>query len=170
MSIFFIADMHINEEDIIHYESRPYTTVDSMNYDILLKWNDIIKNNDIVYVVGDVGVDVDKYIKQLNGVKYLIKGNHDVKSNQYYRDIGFEEVYDHPIILDNFWIVSHEPMYINNNMPYANIFGHVHNNPMYKTCSSRSYCVSVERIDYKPISFDKIKKAIQLENQKLKKK
>ena len=41
-------------------------------------------------------------------------------------------------------------------MPYANIFGHVHNSPIYKTYSKQHYCVSVERINYMPISFEEI--------------
>ena len=51
-------------------------------------------------------------------------------------------------------------MYVSEQTPYANVFGHVHNNPMYKTISSRSYCVSVERIGYRPIEFSEVKKAV----------
>ena len=45
-----------------------------------------------------------------------------------------------------------------------NIFGHIHNNPMYLTVSSRSYCVSIERNGYKPICFDYIKERVRKEN------
>ena len=100
-------------------------------------------------------------MKQLNGKKILIKGNHDIKDNNSYRMSGFAEVYELPVILDEFWIMSHEPMYVNENMPYANVFGHVHNNPMYRTVSPQSYCVSVERIGYTPILFEDVKRAVQ---------
>ena len=50
------------------------------------------------------------------------------------------------------------------NMPYANIFGHVHANPIYKDFSEQSFCVSVERINYTPVSFDEIKRVIAEEN------
>ena len=72
------------------------------------------------------------------------------------------EVIEHPIIVDDFWIFSHEPMYVSEQMPYANVFGHVHNNPMYKTVSSRSYCVSVERIGFMPIDFEVVKQAVRM--------
>ncbi len=45
-------------------------------------------------------------------------------------------------------------------MPYANLFGHVHANPIIKDLSSQHFCVCVERIDYTPVEFDFIKKAI----------
>lgn len=50
---------------------------------------------------------------------------------------------------------------VQTNMPYANIFGHVHNSPVYKTYSSQHYCVSAERIDYTPISMEHIIRKIK---------
>lgn len=50
-------------------------------------------------------------------------------------------------------MLSHEPLYINRNMPYANIYGHVHGNMTYQSITSQSACVSVERIKYTPIEF-----------------
>lgn len=43
-------------------------------------------------------------------------------------------------------------------MPYANIFGYVHNSPMFKTYSRQHYCVSAERIEYTSISLEDIQK------------
>ena len=161
--IYFIADTHFSEENIMRYENRPFADVTEMNDELLFRWNGVVSQDDEVYVLGDFGADGQEkcILRQLNGKKYLIKGNHDVKSNQYYRDAGFEEVYDHPIIIRDFWILSHEPLYMNRNMPYANLFGHVHDSPIIKTCSGYHYCVSVERINYTPISFEDIISAVQ---------
>ena len=90
----------------------------------------------------------EEILSKLNGTKHLIKGNHDVKSNEYYRAAGFKEVYDLPVLFKNFWILSHDAIYVNQNMPYANLFGHVHNNPIIKDYSSQHFCVSVERIRF----------------------
>lgn len=116
--------------------------------------------------MGDFGANGQEkeILAQLNGRKFLVKGNHDIQTNQYYRDCGFIEVYDYPIIFKDFWILSHEPLYVNTNMPYANIFGHVHNSPIFKTYSNQHYCVSVERTQYAPISFDEIIMTIQKSN------
>ena len=158
MKVFFIADLHFDDVNIMNYENRDFVDVWNMNKTIIDNWNKTVKDEDSVYLIGDIGND--KYIRQLNGTKYLIKGNHDVETNDYYRNIGFKEVYDLPIIFDGFWILSHEPLYVNKNMPYANIFGHVHNNPNYNSVSSHGFCVSVERIDYTPIEIGKIKDEI----------
>ena len=83
--------------------------------------------------------------------------------NQVYRDMGFAEAYDLPVILEGFWILSHEPLYVCENMPYANLFGHVHASPLYKTFSRQHYCVSAERIGYTPISFDEVMRHINEE-------
>lgn len=148
---YFIADLHFSDQRIIDYENRPFDNAKDMNETIIRNWNGTVTEDDEVYVAGDVGDD--SYVSQLKGRKYLIKGNHDTKSNEDYRRCGFAEVYDYPIIIDGFWIVSHEPLYVSENMPYANIFGHVHNSPIYKDYSKHHYCVSVERIGYRPVEF-----------------
>lgn len=159
MSIYFIADTHFDDEKIIRFESRPFKDAIEMNESIISRWNEIITDHDCVYLLGDIGNE--DYIKQLKGIKYLVKGNHDTKTNENYREAGFAEVYDQPIIIQNFWKLSHEPMYVNENMPYANLFGHVHNSPQYRTFSKQHYCISAERINYTPISFEEVKQSIK---------
>ena len=163
MTTYLIADTHFSDANILKFENRPFSSVYSMNYAIIDSWNRTVEEDDEVYILGDFG-DFSK-VNKLSGIKYLVKGNHDTLSNEELRKCGFSEVYDKPIILNDFFILSHEPMYVTENAPYANIFGHVHNNPMYNAVSSRSYCVSVERIGYTPISFDEVKEAIRKANE-----
>ncbi len=75
----------------------------------------------------------------------------------WWKNVGFDEVIEYPIIYNGFHILSHEPMYLNENMPYMNIHGHIHN---LKYESKQFFNVSVECIDYIPISFEKIKEGI----------
>lgn len=164
---FFIADTHFFDENIIKYENRPFADTDAMLKEIMRRWNETVAASDRVFVLGDwiSASQADKIhdlsvFKKFLGHKFLIRGNHDKKTDAFYAECGFIKVYDFPVILDNFWILSHEPLYVNNNMPYANIYGHVHGNDMYKDYSAHSYCVSAERIDYKPIKFDIIKERI----------
>lgn len=160
--IYFIADTHFGDDSIRKYENRPFQDIQEMNLFLMKSWNDIVNPEDEVYLLGDFSESkCENILASLSGVKYLIKGNHDTNTNEYYRKIGFLEVYDKPIILESFWILSHKPLYVCENMPYANIFGHVHNSPIYNTYSQQHYCVSVERIGYKPCSFDIIKKTIK---------
>lgn len=163
MSIFFIADTHFSDDNIRRYENRPFESVTEMDERLTINWNNAVDSNDEVYVLGDFGADgcEKEFLSKLNGIKYLVKGNHDDESNDYYRNAGFKEVYDLPVLYKNFWVLSHDAIYVNRNMPYANLFGHVHNNPIIKDYSSQHFCVSAERINYTPISFDEIAKKVK---------
>jgi calcineurin-like phosphoesterase family protein len=161
--IFLIGDLHFNHRNIIKYCSRPFNSVEDMNEQLIKNWNSVVGKNDIVYVVGDFALCGKQKIieigQRLNGRKRLILGNHDQASIETYRAAGFEFVYNHHIVLDDFFIVSHVPLVgISENYPFANIFAHVHDDPTYKDCSCRSFCVSAERINYTPIEFEDIKK------------
>ena len=160
--IYFIADTHFGEDRIRRYENRPFESAKEMDEEIIRRWNTTVGGDDTVYVLGDFGADgyESEILSRLNGRKILVKGNHDVKENGEYRSFGFDEVYDLPVILDGFWILSHDALYVNENMPYANLFGHVHNSPIVKDFSKQHYCVSLERTDYFPIAFSKIKRII----------
>lgn len=94
---------------------------------------------------------------RLNGKKYMVKGNRDTKSNADYRRYGFEEVHDHPIIMDGFRAPSYDALYVNCNIPYANLFGYVHHSPVAKNSCNQHYCVSAERINYAPTGLNVIK-------------
>lgn len=157
--VFFIADTHFGSERILNYENRPFDSVEAMNNGIVKNRNSTVWESDIVRFLWDFWDD--SFFSKLNWKKYLVKWNHETKENEYYRKLWFIEVYDTPVIFQNFWILSHEPLYVNANMPYANIFAHVHLNPMYKAVSEQSFCVSCDRIWFKPISFAKIKAEIQ---------
>ena len=160
--IYFIADTHFGDDKIRRYENRPFADTTQMDAELIRRWNETVTEEDIVYHLGDFGGEgrEAEILQSLHGIKYLVKGNHDKKSNEAYRQAGFTEVYDLPVILESFWMLSHDLLYINTNMPYANIFGHVHNSPIIKDYSRQHYCVSVERIDYRPISFEEIKRRV----------
>ena len=157
---FFIGDMHLGDDTIRKLECRPFRSTIEQTDTMVNNWNNIIQPDDTVFIVGDfVHIGCDDYhiekAKQLSGRKILIRGNHDTESEDFYKEkCGIDIVYDYPIVFNDFFIVSHEPKYINENFPYANFFAHVHNNPIYNTYSCRHYCVSVERIGYKPILFE----------------
>ena len=160
---FFIGDTHFFHKNIIGYENRPFSSVEEMNNKLIQNWNYTVKKTDRIFHLGDFSFG-NKQMQieigqKLNGYKVLILGNHDRYNIRHYIDCGFNEVIKYPIVLDGFWILSHKPMYINKNMPYANIFAHVHGNPEYTDYSDQTICVSVERkhMNYAPISFDRIK-------------
>ena len=152
---FFIGDLHFGDEDIIFFEGRPFTDVDGMNEYIITRWNDKISDNDTVFILGDIGEI--SYLEKMKGFKCIIRGNHDIfLATELDKYSGIMNVYNFPIIINNYFILSHEPMYVNKCMPYMNIFSHVHGSPIYSDYSRWHYCVSAERIDYTPISLKEI--------------
>ena len=160
---FFIADTHFGGENIRRYENRPFESVAEMDEKLIGNWNNTVTPEDTVYMLGDFSdyMDAEKdaeILSRLNGTKILVMGNHDAhRTPQEWREIGFTECYAMPVIYKNFFMLSHEPLYINSNMPYANFYGHVHANPSYKDACKQSVCVSAERIDYTPVEFEKLR-------------
>ena len=162
---YFIADTHFDDDNIRRYENRPFDTVETMNEVMIQNWNSVVTEEDVVWVLGDFGAAgrEEEILSRLNGEKMLVKGNHDEQSGDYYRQAGFAGVYNMPVIYNNFWILSHEPMYVCENMPYANLFGHVHANPIYKDFSTQHFCVCVERIGYTPVTLETILASVREE-------
>lgn len=51
-----------------------------MNEDMVLKWNQVVKPDDTVYILGDFSMAfqaVETFSQRLTGTKYLVPGNHD---------------------------------------------------------------------------------------------
>ena len=161
-NIFIIADTHLFHKNIINYCGRPFENVEEMNNTIIKNWNRVVGKHDIVYVLGDFALcgrdSMIDIARQLNGRKRLILGNHDGASIEAYKTV-FEYVYNHPIILDDFFILSHYPQFITPGALYANIYGHVHNDISYRDYTSRTFCACAERplMNYTPIEFETIK-------------
>ena len=154
-NIFIIADTHLFHKNIINYCGRPFENVEEMNNIIIKNWNRVVGKHDIVYVLGDFALcgrdSMIDITRQLNGRKRLVLGNHDGASIEAYK-AAFEYVYNHPIILDDFFILSHYPQtYVQ--APFLNIHGHTHK----PSNLENHFCVSVENIKYTPIEFETIK-------------
>lgn len=155
----FIADPHFEHANIIRYCNRPYANLAEMRRDLIYKWNSVVTDDDIVYMLGDFSfgpiTKIREYVAALAGTKHLVMGNHDRHKPHQYLDCGFVSVSKQPIILDNKYILSHRPI---QDTPYINIYGHIHNNPItdYSMDPTRSCCVSVECINYTPITLEAI--------------
>lgn len=153
--IYFIADTHFNHENIIKYCNRPFKTTQEMNDYIIKKWNSVVKSEDIVYHLGDVGFgtidELKNLLNKLNGTKILIMGNHDARrSLKTWKEIGFSEVHKKKLIIHSL-VLTHEPIQeLEENQ--INVFGHIHNKPLEDSFEKNNHiCVSCEVIDYTPI-------------------
>lgn len=100
-NIFFTSDTHFFHANSIKFDKRPFTSVDNMHKGLIKRWNSVVKPNDYVYHLGDLGMPKGPYaakqmqniISQLNGRKIILRGNHDKGHTtlQYYGfDIAFQ--------------------------------------------------------------------------------
>lgn len=160
------SDLHLRHERIIQYCNRPFNTVEDMDKTMLDNWRNMVKNDDIIFNLGDViwgnKAIAQSIIKDMPGRKILIMGNHDRgHSIAWFRDVGFDEIYPFPIIYKEWFILSHEYIFLNNKMPYINIHGHIHE----KSLDSKSYInVSVDKTNFAPVDFDELMDKIIKEN------
>lgn len=161
-NIWFISDTHFGHNKIIEYCNRPFNSASEMDEELIKRWNSKIGKKDLVWHLGDVALSNKEYvasiISQLNGEIRLIKGNHDTRSSQWFRDIGFSQVYDYPIIYEEFMVLSHEPMPFVPSTGMINLYGHVHDSLMFETWGNQCACMCVERHDYYPVHINEIAK------------
>jgi len=159
MPSYLISDCHFGHKNIMLYEKRPFETIEEMDSHIIKCWNNKVNKHDTVYFLGDVSFygkeKTREIINSLNGRKFLIMGNHDrAHSMIWWKDAGFEWVSKWPILFKKWYILSHEPIYLNENMPYVNVHGHIHSK---KYTSPQYINISVEQINYTPVDFEAIR-------------
>lgn len=176
--IYFTSDTHFHHSNIINLCDRPFYNVEQMNQTLIRNWNSYVSNHDEIYILGDFSFATDgrvnQTLKNLNGKKYLIKGNHDkyLKSDDFDTSL-FEWIKDYYVL--NYkkvkFILFHYPIlewdgYFKDNI---HLYGHVHNsnkdneqNARLKVLGKRAYNVGVDVNNFFPISIEKI---IEIVNQ-----
>ncbi len=99
MQIWVTSDTHFYHGNIIKYCNRPYVNIESMNRDIVQRWNVVVQPQDLVYHLGDVGFGsltaIGNLVQELNGTKVLIRGNHDRKGIPGFADVLQGHTMDH---------------------------------------------------------------------------
>lgn len=77
---FYIADAHFGHENILRMCDRPFRSIDEMNEAMIAAWNERVRGNDTVFILGDLFfrcTDPETILCRLKGRKRLIIGNHD---------------------------------------------------------------------------------------------
>ena len=136
---FLTSDLHLGHANIIRYCERPFSSEKEMTETIIRRWNERVKDEDIVHHVGDfcfknsnesrgegVRLKASHYDAQLKGKKIYYKGNHD-RNNSMCTHL-------HATILDyggSKYYITHRPEDIDYNFP-INFVGHVHQNWKFK--------------------------------------
>jgi len=184
-NIFLVSDTHFGHAGVCHFlrndgtKLRPWDTPEEMDEDMVKRWNSVVKPNDKVYHLGDVVINRKALstLHRLNGSKVLIKGNHDIFKLEDYTP-HFRDIRGYHVL--NGMIMSHIPVHEESIARFGvNIHGHLHSNRVMKkikveehapepfdprpytvekeVIDPRYFNVSVEQIDFTPISLEDVK-------------
>ncbi len=159
--VFFISDVHFDHANIIKYTQRPFRNIEEMNETVVKNWNHAVKNDDVVFFLGDLGFSrghrsINYWLEKLNGKIYFLKGNHD------HGNVGkaTQIPSDYPLLYKGRqFLLMHYP---NRPIDWNGwiIHGHKHNNnleeyPLFNG-EKKTINVSVELINFTPIDLDEI--------------
>ena len=162
---YYISDLHLFHNRILEKFNRPFSSVEEMHEVIINNWKNKVKDDDTVYILGDVGMyharEMGNILNNLPGRKILVTGNHDFKnihSSSYKKT--FAKITSYLEIEDNGRnvVLFHYPIEDWNGKyrGYYHLHGHVHNNGDSLSKKDRRYNVSAEIVDYTPISLDEL--------------
>lgn len=165
---FFISDTHFGHTGVCKFlrddgtKLRPWDDPDEMDQAMIENWNKTVRPNDKVYHLGDVVINRKslKTLALLNGDKVLIKGNHDIFKLSEYTEF-FRDIRGYHVL--NGMILSHIPIHEESIARFGvNIHGHLHYNRVKKdgNIDPRYFNVSVEQINYTPISIDELRQRV----------
>jgi calcineurin-like phosphoesterase family protein len=101
---WFTSDLHFGHANILEYEPKRKeilgSSIDEHDAALIARINSCVKPGDTLYLLGDLGMygRVVPCVKQLNGTKIMIKGNHDKESNGKLCQAGIMLVLEEAII------------------------------------------------------------------------
>lgn len=179
-NIYFTSDTHFGHDNIIKFCHRPFKDVEEMNSELIRRWNEKVGPDDTIFHLGDFafgGSDIwNNTLKQLNGHKILIIGNHD---NKNFRP-DYEKYFDYicqqlqlfvngrKIYLNHYPFLCYGGSWRNYKNAVWQLFGHVHSGPNNNGADDSrldilfpyQYDVGVDNNNYYPVSFAEIQEKI----------
>jgi calcineurin-like phosphoesterase family protein len=169
--IWLTSDTHFGHLNILSYESetRPFKDINEMNETLIQNWNNVVADEDTIYVLGDFFMNtletIDNILPRLKGKIILIRGNHDSKNRiKKYKEYGIEvKDLDYISYKGRFFILCHFPidnkefikMIVEDNSEVIFCYGHIHSNAP-KGYVDGTYHVGVDTNNLTPISIQDI--------------
>ena len=169
MNTFIRSDDHFFHTNIIKYCARPFDYVQEMNEHLIEEHNKVVKPEDEVIYLGDLGLCGPEQLmpirNRMNGIwKYFIAGNHDRKTllNSYglaetvikyniFKTVELE-------INNTKFVLSHVPLPVEKMYP-GNVYlsGHTHTPIKRYSCRYPHFNIGVDAWEYKPVEIEEIK-------------
>lgn len=146
---YYISDLHLGHKSCMAFDNRPFKNIEEHDQTIINNWNNTVGIDDDVYVLGDISwhnaTKTIEIFKSLNGIKHLIKGNHDYKllRNRELQSL-FQEICDYKEIhlsKENGIVLSHYPIpcFKNHYYGWVHLYGHVHKSFEYNMMENIKY-------------------------------
>ncbi len=174
MNIFLISDTHFGHESPCSIFKRAdgsplrnFANAAECDQFQEEQWNKTVSPKDKVYHLGDISMSKKwlPILDRLNGEKVLIKGNHDTEKISHYLKYFKDVRGSHQL---SGMLLTHIPVHPQSLARWGfNVHGHLHinrvmmQNPTYAESTiedPRYFCVSVEQINYTPISLEDVLK------------
>lgn len=148
---------------------RPWDDATEMTEDMIRWYNELVKPEDRVYILGDVAFSATNMrdsVSRLNGRKVLVPGNHEPPKMRKYFDL-FDDVRGY--VVKKGFIMSHIPIHEGSLSRWElNIHGHTHANVVlgkWDKPDPRYYSACVEHTDFRPKLLDDILKERNINQQ-----
>ncbi len=177
--IWFTSDLHFRHDRAFIYNTRGYSSIEIMNKEQIWRWNEVINENDIIYVLGDfiLGttqqnglIEIVSILSSLKGKIKLIIGNHDTPAKiEIYKKHNIDYVYADMITYNKHqYYLSHYPtltstLESDHNKSIRNLFGHTHSTNKFYNDYPFMYNVAVDAHNGYPVSIEQIEKDIEKE-------
>ena len=167
--ILYTSDLHFGHANVIGFDHRPFADSDEMDHVLIELWNGRVQPDDTVYIVGDLCYrsknTADWYLRQLNGNKILILGNHDApildnpKALHYLDDVAKMmniKDGDKQICLCHYPIAEWDGFFRGS----WHIYGHIHNrkDEAYEFMKTKDHALNAGCMinNYTPASFNEL--------------
>lgn len=141
---YYISDLHFFHENMnTRMDCRGFANVEAMHAYIIERWNNKVRKNDEVMILGDLSYgkaeETNQLLEQLHGRLFLIKGNHDYFLSDRKFNTGrfqwiesYKEVKDdgRKVILSHYPIICYNGQFRKNKKGQPKtymLYGHVHN-------------------------------------------
>lgn len=155
---FIVGDLHLGEENIFNNCYSYFFKSQEEYIETLVKnYNSKIGSDNVeVCFLGDLGRKeiIQKVLPRLKGKKYLILGNHDKYSTEFYKKY-FEDVFAYPVYINSRIVLSHEP--IPTEPGILNAHGHTH---YIDLISDRHINLVIEKTGFEPYNVKNLTKML----------
>lgn len=175
MTIYYIADTHLQDQLVFSKCSKPFVDLSEYKNEIIKRWNSKVFPEDVVYVLGDIVeescAEAIEVFRSLMGKKHLIVGNHDLKLLPIIKDSGiFKSIEYIQLIEDNGRkvCICHYPLmdWMEFNYGSYHVYGHIHNKTKLNDfayaqiknyyADKLAFNASVDVTGYEPVTLDEM--------------